>query len=123
MKILFFRGSFIWDENALVACKGLICFCHVEVGDFIKINTIANLIYEKKKEGDEIVLVPFPYLDDPKNKMGSEATKEMLRKLKTLIKPQASVYVACGSKRNILDLSVLQADFGVPDDRISRESI
>ena len=124
MLILSFRGSLQWDSNDPVNHNGIVCFCHVEVGDNIKINTIANLLSQLEiVEGGELVIVPFPFLNNKQNKMDCESAKKFLANLKekllTLVPKRIPVSLASGTKANVIELSVKEATFGFPDNRIS----
>ncbi|MCC6323693.1 hypothetical protein IT400_02780 [Candidatus Nomurabacteria bacterium] len=62
MRILLFRGNFSWDgENTH---NGLICWCHIEPGDFDKIKTVIRKVKQRKRMNENVILVPFAHLDN-----------------------------------------------------------
>ncbi len=116
MRMLFFTSaSFNWDPNAEFNHIGLICLCHVEMGDMIKINTISKRISLEKEVGKPVVLVPFPFLDTDEKKMHCKPARQLLEKIQESI--PGSV-IATGYKHNIFELSVPMAVFGKADQRM-----
>lgn len=74
MKILFFRGSLSWDKGNYH--QGLICFCHFLLNDTKEtIKKASSKIMTRKKIGEDIIILPFCFLDKRENSLQQSEIK------------------------------------------------
>lgn len=107
MKILFFRGDFSAKENSIYT--GLICWCHLEPSDVSNKDLIVAL-FEKaelfRKKEEDIIIVPFGYLDISSNRMPFVKSKQVFRIIAEHVKHFTYVKIIPIKNKNELRLKV-----------------